>query len=247
MEDLSPTLPALLLNDSWNDSTTAGSYGEITEAHYSTFTISRVKIYLQSYLYAIIFVSGVFGNIMTITIMQRVKSGESTINIYFTAVAAMDLMMLCVLTLPSGINYLFNFKLNATHDVVCKISTWLYTGGVKKAGKFLSKGDSEQAQAREKAARSVTVTVIAVSITFLVLTLPGTINYILFYFERAESDLAGYRQAVLGFINVFCECLFQANTAINFYLYCLTGRRFREEFIKIMCCGRNRRQRGAYQ
>ncbi|KAL8558684.1 hypothetical protein ACOMHN_037777 [Nucella lapillus] len=184
-------------------------------------------------LYPIIVCFGIFGNIMTIIIMRRMKSGESTINIYFTAVAAMDLMFLCISTLPLWIIYFFKFRLNATHDVV-----------LKTAEQFLSKGDYEQAQAREKAAWSVTVTVIVVSITFLVLTLPSTIYYILFYFE---TDSAGYREAVLSLISAIGETLYHANSAINFYLYCLTGRRFRGEFIKIMCCVRNRRQRGAHQ
>ncbi|KAL8606673.1 hypothetical protein ACOMHN_055348 [Nucella lapillus] len=363
MGDHSPTLPALLLNDSWNDSTTAESYGETTEAHYTTFTIFHVAVHLQKYLSAIIVFSGIFGNIMIMVIMRRMMSGESTINFYFTALAAMDLVHLCIGTLPEWIRHVSDFRLNATHDVVCKIFTWLYTGSstiscwylvcmtvhramsvvwphrvnlmctrrtvlllifgialffavlyshyligavvlyfpnyngywctmnpanesymyfiqhifmyielavynllpflflavsnsvliwkltasVKTAGKFLGKGDSEQAQAREKAARSVTVTVSVVSIAFLVLTLPSTINYILFHFESAGTDLVGYRTTVLIFIAAICETLYQANTAINFYLYCLTGRRFREEFIKIMCCGRNRRQRGAHQ
>ncbi|KAL8558668.1 hypothetical protein ACOMHN_037761 [Nucella lapillus] len=142
-------------------------------------------------LYPIIVCFGIFGNIMTIIIMRRMKS-------------------------------------------------------VKTAGKFLSKGDSEQAQAREKTARSVSVTVIVVSIAFLVLTLPGTINYILYHFETVEHGV-GYGFAVYYFTSVVTTILLHANSAINFYLYCLTGRRFREEFIKIMCCGRNRRQRGAPQ
>ncbi|KAL8558675.1 hypothetical protein ACOMHN_037768 [Nucella lapillus] len=165
------------------------SYGETTEAHYSTFTIYRVAMNLYTYLLPIIVCFGIFGNIMTIIIMREMKSGESTINIYFTAVAAMDLIYLCINTLPQWINYVFTFRLNTTHDVVCKISTWLYTGG-------------------------------------------STIR-------------CWY--AVLNFISAICETLYHANSAINFYLYCLTGRRFREEFIKIMCCGKNRRQRGAHQ
>ncbi|KAL8585365.1 hypothetical protein ACOMHN_039892 [Nucella lapillus] len=164
---------------------------------------------LYRYLLLIILCFGVFGNVMTIIIMRRLKSDESTINIYFTAVAAMDLMYLCI---------------------------------VKTAGKFLSKGESEQVQARKKAARSVTVTVSIVSIAFLVLTLPATIDYILnfFQFQMANFDSMGYSYAEYTLIGSICEIFYHTNAAINFYLYCLTGKRFREEFIKIMCCGRNR-------
>ncbi|KAL8577952.1 hypothetical protein ACOMHN_011503 [Nucella lapillus] len=58
---------------------------------------------------------------MTLVIMRQMKSAESTINIYFTAVAAMDLMYLCISTLPQWITYFFNFRLNTTHDVVWEI------------------------------------------------------------------------------------------------------------------------------
>ncbi|KAL8558692.1 hypothetical protein ACOMHN_037785 [Nucella lapillus] len=191
MEYHNPTGTSPLVTDSGNDASTAESYGDSTEAHYSTFAILRVRVILLYSLYPIIFCFGIFGNIMAIIIMRRMKS-------------------------------------------------------VKTAGKFIRKGDSEQAQAREKAARSVSVTVSVVSIAFLVLTLPGTINYILNHFETTEYGL-GYRFAVQYFPFVVCQALYHANSTIHFYLYCLTGRRFREEFIKIMCCGRNRRQRGAPQ
>ena len=91
----------------------------------------------------------------------------------------------------------------------------------------------------------MTVTVIVVSITYLVLTLPGTIYYIRSYITLPWTT--GYERATAIFTAYLMDTLSQTNKAINFYLYCLTGRKFREEFIKVMCCGRKRGQRGAHQ
>jgi hypothetical protein len=34
------------------------------------------------------------------------------------------------------------------------------------------------------------------------------------------------------------DVMLESNYTVNFYLYCLTGRRFRNEFLKVISCGR---------
>ncbi|XP_076439150.1 uncharacterized protein LOC143278023 [Babylonia areolata] len=297
---------------------------------------------------------------MTIVIMRRMTSGESAINIYFTAIAVTDTVFLCTHTLELWILRQFGSGLSIVHSVVCKIHTWLYTGGgtvscwylvcmtvhramsvvwphrvnvlctrravllvltgitvffavlyahhmigfekvyfasygsywctvrpgndsylyflgnvfvyiellvycllpfvfllaanivlvwklfasVKIAGKDLTCGDSDQVQAHRKAASSVTVTVIAVSIAFVVLTLPASIDFIVNHVARHRNTATGFERAVEYFIEALTILLGNLNHAVNFYLYCLTGRRFREEFLKVLCCGRDRGRRG---
>ncbi|KAL8580335.1 hypothetical protein ACOMHN_039546 [Nucella lapillus] len=128
------------------------------------------------------------------------------------------------------------------------VLVWKLTVTIKEAGRRLNQGDSDQVEAREKAANSVTLTLIVVSTSFMVLTLPNSIFYMvvapssLFVVEGSQS---GYEVARLVFISEVCYFFSTTNVAVNFYLYCLTGKRFREEFIKVVCCMRTRRGSGA--
>ncbi|XP_076469696.1 uncharacterized protein LOC143300025 [Babylonia areolata] len=297
---------------------------------------------------------GTFGNVMTIIIMRRMMSQESTVNLYFMGTAVLDMVFLYTLTLTQWTRYTFNFRINGLHDVVCKIHTWLYTGSstiscwylvcltvhramsvvwphrvstmctrrtvllllmsvgvvlavlyahalitvgtvplskgssslkcvlksehasfvvnafvyvelllysllpfaclvcanavlvwkltmsVRNARKHLAQGDPDQILAREKTANSVTLTVIVVSLAFLVLTLPTSINFIQSFYVLTYSKRTDAEVAELFFVATIRSLLGHSNAAVNFYLYCLTGARFREEFLSVLGCGRNR-------
>ena len=103
----------------------------------------------------------------------------------------------------------------------------------------------EQTLAREKAARSVTLTIIVVSLTFLILTLPVSVFFVLSYVAKEYSEVKGEEYAKLYFFYTISYLLANCNSAVNFYLYCLTGRRFRQEFLSIMfCCKRKKEKIG---
>ncbi|KAL8598947.1 hypothetical protein ACOMHN_015526 [Nucella lapillus] len=111
---------------------------------------------------------------------------------------------------------------------------------VTRAGASLSRGSADRLKAREKDATSVTLTVLTVSLTFLALTLPFNVNYIVNFDTGAATSHASPREVARGiFVTTVCDMLRQANSAVNFYLYVLTGRRFRQEFFRIVCCRNN--------
>ncbi|KAL8578774.1 hypothetical protein ACOMHN_045762 [Nucella lapillus] len=120
------------------------------------------------------------------------------------------------------------------------ILVWKLSASMKEAHSKLSKGNTEQILAREKVASSVTLTVIVVSVTFIILTLPVSVNYILSYFDRQYNQVTGYEYAKAHMFYTISILLADSNSAVNFYLYCLTGKRFREEFFRTICCGRVR-------
>ncbi|XP_076458596.1 neuromedin-U receptor 2-like [Babylonia areolata] len=350
-------MTTLLASGTRNNLTTSAAPDSTSERPWTSFTIYIVSQYLWLCGFPLILLLGIFGNVMTIVIMRRIKSDDSSIGIYFTAISVMDIIVLCFHTLNQWVQYQFGFGLYTTHSIVCKIRTWLYTGGgtiscwylvcmtvhralsvvwphrvnslctrrtvllvltgitvffallyvhymigferiyvpsynsywctvrrdnksymyffekifvyielavycllpflfllaanivlvwkllmsVKVAGKHLTQGDSDQVQGHRKAANSVTVTVITVSVAFVVLTLPTTLDYIVNYFARQHDRVTGYERATAAFVHAVTALLSDTNHAVNFYLYCLTGKRFREEFVKVLCCGRIRR------
>ncbi|KAL8591869.1 hypothetical protein ACOMHN_044365 [Nucella lapillus] len=319
--------------------------------------ISKYIVYVGLPL---IIILGNFGNVMTIVIMRKMtSSGKSIINIYFTAIAAVDLLVLYVHGLDFWVGRVTNIFARAQSSVSCKLLMWLYAASattscwllvcmtvhramsvvwphkvnvmctkrtvfvvidvivlfcsafyshnivgmdmsdldndtyymcwtkseehlyfiqnifvymelsvycllpftclviangvlvrklsvsVKKARADLTHKNSHQVLAREKAANSVTLTVVVVSVTFMVLTLPISVYFMVFNSADLQFQYDWSDQMKIQAFFDLSSVLANANSAVNFYLYCLTGRRFREEFLKIMCCGRNRQQREA--
>ncbi|XP_076437035.1 uncharacterized protein LOC143276430 [Babylonia areolata] len=358
----------------WINTTSLNEPEDIPEKPWKSFTIYVTSEYLQLVCHPLILFLGIFGNVMTIVIMRRVKSDDSTttISIYFTAIAIADTIVLCTLTLDEWTQNQFSFEVRSIHEVVCKINTWLYTGSgtmscwylvcmtihraisivwphrvnllctrrivfrllggitvffaalyshyiigfervflanhgrykcsikpenvqytyflvnvfvyielvvyclvpffflvasnsvlvwkltesVKVAGKHLPThgggggggGGTDQGQGHRKAAASsVTLTVVAVSVAFVALTLPASINFIVNFLAIHHGRMTGYKRAMTSFVNAVTRVLMHVNHAVNFYLYCLTGRRFREEFVNVMRCdggGGRREKRG---
>ena len=104
---------------------------------------------------------------------------------------------------------------------------------VKSVSDQLATSDIQQAS-RVTSANSVTLTAIIVSLTFVFLTLPLALyNTVIFAIGRSHTSET---RDLLIFIGNIVYYLGDINFCINFYLYCLTGKKFRNEF-KIIFCG----------
>lgn len=114
---------------------------------------------------------------------------------------------------------------------------------LKEARESLAEGHgSDPFAARDRKLSSMTLTLIVMSGAFLLLTSPINFMYMVRMLAhdtgndvrlRATSELAFSVGLVLWFGNV----------AINFYLYCLTGARYRAEFLRLFGCGTAATQR----
>ena len=109
---------------------------------------------------------------------------------------------------------------------------WRLTVAVKEAKEKFSTGEEDQKNNRRKKASSVTVTIILVSTAFVVITIPFMIYSNVFYAYASQDDKT---REIHFFLYDFFFVFGLSNFAWNFYLYCLTGSRFREEFQKIVC------------
>ena len=114
---------------------------------------------------------------------------------------------------------------------------------VKNAGVQMTITDTEKAS-RERTANSVTLTAIVVSVVFVVLTSPLAF-YNFFSFTNANTETEDANElAVRFFIQNLFYMIAYFNYSVNFYLYCLTGERFRKELRKIVCGWRQRASTG---
>ena len=93
-------------------------------------------------------------------------------------------------------------------------------------------GSDRRSDVREKAASSLTVTLMSVSVTYLCLTLPVSIFFVLQpYVAWSDARQNAWTELVWVVVNLMWYC----NSTVNFYLYCLTGRRFRVQCNRLLC------------
>ncbi|CAH1796314.1 unnamed protein product [Owenia fusiformis] len=88
--------------------------------------------------------------------------------------------------------------------------------------------------------RSMTIMLLAISFIFVILTSPIVIYEAGYQdFAKDRSPLGRARDALVwAIVNMFLYL----NHAINFFMYCLSGSRFREEMRRLLCCTGMRRQ-----
>ncbi|XP_025104464.1 probable G-protein coupled receptor 139 [Pomacea canaliculata] len=112
---------------------------------------------------------------------------------------------------------------------------WKVRTSLRETKQNLASGHSSQIQARHKKSSSMTVTLIVISIAFIVLTLPLSMYFVYArtFSQGADDDptIAAANELALASTSV----LFFFNYAINFYIYCLTGNKYRTECAKLFC------------
>ncbi|KAL8591601.1 hypothetical protein ACOMHN_030487 [Nucella lapillus] len=82
---------------------------------------------------------------------------------------------------------------------------------------------------------SLTRTLIVTSVVFLILTLPVDIFDVcvqMTYLNIADEEVSAMLKLIRTIVTILCI----SGYATNFYLYVLSGRRFREETAKYLCC-----------
>jgi hypothetical protein len=89
--------------------------------------------------------------------------------------------------------------------------------------------------ARVKKVNSVTLTTVAVSLAYIVLTMPMTVYMMTSYISiDATTITPNFVRTVLFQRSSLIVLYF--NYAVNFYLYCLTGSKFRAQFFRLVSC-----------
>ena len=87
------------------------------------YTLPVVRRYLlfRTAFNPIMILLGVFGNIMTIVIIRRLKSNRSAMDRYFMSLAMTDLSVIIVGPFTVWLRSATGLRLTSSHDVVCKV------------------------------------------------------------------------------------------------------------------------------
>ena len=115
---------------------------------------------------------------------------------------------------------------------------WKLRLSLREAKLSLGSGQADRINDRKKKAKSISITLIAVSTAFLLLTFPMScyqlINFVFWINTGTVLVLKSLR--VFYYIHQISYPLWYANGCINFYIYCLTGSKFRREAKQILRC-----------
>ena len=108
---------------------------------------------------------------------------------------------------------------------------------LREARDSLAEGRSDPFASRDKKLSSMTITLIVTSVAFLLLTSPIVV-YTILYESLSFDALRDVRWLAASKLALSVSLmLWHTNLGINFYLYCLTGARYRAEFLKLFCSG----------
>ena len=114
---------------------------------------------------------------------------------------------------------------------------WKLKVSVREAEDSLGAGQVDTITDRKKKATSITVTLIAVSVAFLVLTFPMSFVQVLAFIAwLTESRASLFNSRGHYYSKHLSRQFWYMNSCINFYVYCLTGSKFRREAKKIFSC-----------
>ena len=109
----------------------------------------------------------------------------------------------------------------------------------KQAGHLMRSAPAIRKRIRDQ--RQVIITAITVSITFILLTSPYSILTIIRPYVFDSSDMFYVQSDVEFLVTSITAMLATLNYAINFFLYFVSGKRFREDLKAAFRCGRSSR------
>ena len=144
----------------------------------------------------------------------------------------------------------FSFVLNAVIPFTMLIyMNFVIVKAVRKSRKMfrpndktIRKGKGEGLGARERtmknAENQLTMMLLLVTTLFLILLCPTYFRFIYVSFSKRDTPL-GYVKSM--FLFQITALLYVSNSGINFFLYCISGQKFRNDLKELLCCSGTRR------
>ena len=96
-----------------------------------------------------------------------------------------------------------------------------------------NRGMETRQKTMKSAEKQVTIMLLLVTTLFLILLCPTYFRFINLSFAKRDTPL-GYARAV--FIFQITYKLYSSNSGINFFPYCISGQKFRNDLKEILCC-----------
>lgn len=97
----------------------------------------------------------------------------------------------------------------------------------------------ESRKNREKEQRNLTISLLTVSFAFLILHTPYAVYNCIAFLRHGNEDQA--KEAVWVFVNAIGLIIAEVQNSVNFYLYFLSGRRYRQQTLQLFMFCRKRK------
>nr|KAG5712790.1 hypothetical protein BaRGS_007387 [Batillaria attramentaria] len=116
---------------------------------------------------------------------------------------------------------------------------WKVAASVRDIKRMAATPNMQEAVSqRKKRSTSLTFTLICLSATFFLLTSPLCAYLVSDHYLRYELESNPELKASSELAWAVTNILWYSNSAVNFYLYCLSGSRFRHHVLRSICCVR---------
>ena len=133
----------------------------------------------------------------------------------------------------------FSFVLNAVIPFVLLIHmNFIVMKTVRTSRKMFKTNDNNTAMdSRQKtmknAEKQVTIMLLLVTTLFLILLCPTYVRFIYLSFTKRDTPFE-YANSILLFQITYK--FYSSNSGLNFFLYCISGQKFRNDLKEILCC-----------
>ena len=139
----------------------------------------------------------------------------------------------------------FSFVLNAIIPFTMLIHmNYIIVKAVKNSHAFIKATDEPTEKGRDQgmdirknkmksAEKQLVIMLLLVTILFLILLCPTYFRFIYLVLAKRDTPFE-YAQSML--FSEITGKLYASNSGINFFLYCISGKKFRNELKEILCC-----------
>ena len=138
--------------------------------------------------------------------------------------------------IPFGLLIYMNFAIVETIQLSQKLFSNNGANGTESNSRHQSTGLEIRQNAMKNAENQLTIMLLLVTTLFLILLIPTYVRFVYLTFLITDTPA---KFALSTFLMQLTYKLFTTNSGINFFLYCISGQKFRKDLKEILCFGRN--------
>ena len=103
----------------------------------------------------------------------------------------------------------------------------------KQKGQINNSVNHKRQKTMKNAENQLTIMLLLVTALFLILMIPTYVRFLFFSFVKRDTP---EKYANLMLLYHFSYKLYNTNSGINFFLYCISGQKFRKDLMETICC-----------
>ena len=180
-----------------------------------TSVLLSALIYNSPHLYASVLVGGLCLSYVVGGTITRVFSWTTFL---FNGVIPFPILIY--------MNYVILFRIKKSKNM------FRFSETGREQDRFTNKGMDTRQKTMKSAENQLTIMLLLVTILFVILLIPTYIRFI--YLSLVERDTPSKYASFMLFFQMTYK-LYAANNGINFFLYCLSGQKFRNDVKEILC------------